>query len=361
MRNRVFCVYDIVSIFSIVPGIHVVREYPMSQRLIEIVLPEGRGDDIAELLLEQNFDYYWRNTINDNQARIRIILESSEVETVFDILEPYLENLPDATAFLLNIEAIIPRKTQENTVTIENEEDEEENSNKPGRISRHELYDDIAVNTNITLTYMTMVILSAIIAAIGLVRNDMAIIIGAMVLAPLLIPNVAFALANTLGDTELAAKGAKTAGLGFLLACIMGILIGLVFTVDPATPSILSRTQLHWSDLVLALASGAAGVLAFTSGGQLSLIGVMVAVALMPPLVTAGLLFGSGMFQLGMKALELALANVICVNLSGIVTFSLQGIRPGTWWEKSKASRARKRALFVWVTFLAMLAYMLSR
>ncbi len=331
----------------------------MSQRLIEIVLPEGRGDDVAELLLEQNFEHYWRNTIDDNQARIRIVLESSEVETVFDILEPYLENLPGATAFLLHIEASIPRVTPVDVEPVEHEGEDEENSNKPGRISRHELYDDIAANTLINTTYLTMVILSAVIAAIGLVRNDMAIIIGAMVLAPLLIPNVAFALANTLGDTKLAAKGAKTAGLGFLLACIIGIVLGAVFTVDPATPSIVSRTQLHWSDLVLALASGAAGVLAFTSGGQLSLIGVMVAVALMPPLVTAGLLFGSGMFQLGTKALELALANVICVNLAGIVTFSLQGIRPGTWWEKSKASRAKKKALFIWIILLAILTYIL--
>jgi len=146
----------------------------MSQRLIEIVLPEGRGDDIAELLLEQHFEHYWRNTINDNQARIRIVLESNEVENVFDILEPYLENLPDATAFLLHIEASIPRTTSVDEPV--EDEGEEENGNKPGRISRHELYDDIVANTNINSTYVTMVILSAVIAAIGLVRNDMAII-----------------------------------------------------------------------------------------------------------------------------------------------------------------------------------------
>ena len=333
----------------------------MSQRLIEIVLPEGRGDDVAELLHEQNLESYWRNSINDNQARIRIVLQSSEVETVFDILEPYLENLPGASAILLNIEASIPRIKQTEVPTEEENEDENENGNKPGRISRQELYNDILANTNANSTYLIMVMLSAVIAAIGLVRNDMAIIIGAMVLAPLLIPNVAIALANTLGDTELAVKGAKTAGVGFLLALVVGIGIGLVFTVDPTMASIAARTQLHWSDLVLALASGAAGVLAFTSGGQLSLIGVMVAVALMPPLVTAGLLFGAGMFPLGLKALELAFANVICVNLAGIVTFTLQGIRPGTWWEKNKASKAKKKGMLIWITLLVVLTFILLR
>jgi len=334
----------------------------MEQRLIEIVLPEGRGDDIPELLHEQSLSGYWRDSVGENQARIRILLNSADVEPVLDILEPYLEKLPGATAMLLIVEASIPRKKNEQPQTGENEVDnEDKEKGKTGRISRHELYVDISANTGTTSTYLIMVVLSAVIAAIGLVRNDMAIIIGAMVLAPLLVPNVALALASTLGDTELAVKALKAAAAGFLLALVIGILIGFIYTVHPETPAIAARTNLRWSDLILALASGAAGVLAFTSGGQLSLIGVMVAVALMPPLVTAGLLFGSSLPVIGFKALELAFANVICVNLAGIVTFSLQGIRPATWWEKSKAGKAKPRALIIWVSLLVLLALILLR
>ena len=335
----------------------------MAKRLIEIVLPDGRGDDIPELLHQQKIESYWRNSIDGKQARIRIVLPASEVEAVFDILEPYLINLPGASAFLLTIEASIPREKKKESGSTEEdvEEDAEPEERKSGRISRHELYDDVTANSAISSTYLIMVALSAVIAAIGLARNDMAIIIGAMVLAPLLIPNVAVALANTLGDTELAVKGAKTAVAGLALALAIGIMIGSIFPVDPTLPSIAARTQVHWTDLALALASGAAGVLAFTSGGQLSLIGVMVAVALMPPLVTAGLLFGSGFLLLGFQALELTIANIICVNLAGIITFSLQGIRPATWWEKTKARKARKKALGIWTTLLLLLVLILLR
>ena len=334
----------------------------MEQRLVEIVLPEGRGDDIPELLHEQSLAGYWRDSVGENQARIRILLNSADVESVLDILEPYLENLPGATAILLIVEASIPRKNSEQPQAGEDEiENGENQTNKAGRISRHELYADISANTGATSTYLIMVVLSAIIAAIGLVRNDMAIIIGAMVLAPLLVPNVALALASTLGDTELAVKALKAAAVGFMLALATGILIGLIYTVHPESPAVAARTNLHWSDLILALASGTAGVLAFTSGGQLSLIGVMVAVALMPPLVTAGLLFGSSLPIMGFQALELAFANVICVNLAGIVTFSLQGIRPATWWEKSKAGKAKRRALIIWIVLLVLLTCILLR
>jgi uncharacterized hydrophobic protein (TIGR00341 family) len=332
----------------------------MEQRLIEIVLPEGRGDDISELLHGQNLAGYWRDVLAENKARIRILIASADVEPVLDILEPYLETLPGASALLLIVEASIPRPINTQPKFQEKEGDNDGSVTKTSdRISRHELYSDISSKTNISTTYLIMVILSAIIAAIGLVRNDMAIIIGAMVLAPLLIPNVALALASTLGDTELALKSLAAAVVGFILALVIGILIGCLYTVQPEIPAIAARTTLHWSDLVLALASGTAGVLAFTSGGHLSLIGVMVAVALMPPLVTAGLLFGSGVPVLGFKAMELACANVICVNLAGILTFSLKGIRPGTWWEKSKAARATHRALGIWIMFLLLLAFIL--
>ncbi len=336
----------------------------MEQRLIEIILPEGKGDDIPELLHEQTLSGFWRDTVGEHQARIRILLNRSEVEPVLNILEPYLEKLPDAAALLLIVEASIPRKkfaTPQGDDEAIDDDDEEDENKTSDRLSRHELYSDIASNVGISSTYLLMVVLSAIIAAIGLLRNDMAIIIGAMVLAPLLMPNVALALASTLGDTELALKALKAATIGFLLALATGVLIGFITTIHPQTPALMARTSLDWGDIILALASGAAGVLAFTSGGHLSLIGVMVAVALMPPLVTAGLLFGNNLTALGLKALELAFANVICINLAGIVTFSLQGIRPATWWENSKAGKEKQKALAVWVILLILLALIVFR
>ncbi len=331
----------------------------MAKRIVEIVVPRGRADDIPELLYEQTLDGYWVSDINDNQACIRILLASNEVESVFDILDTYLEKLPGTSAVLLQVEAVIPSTNNESNDS-ENEKAEEGN-NKSIRISRHELYNDITSALGINGTYLAMTLLSVIVAAIGLIRNDMAIIIGAMVIAPLLLPNVAMALANTLGDTDLSILGGKTLITGFLLALSTSILIGFFIPVDATIDAISARTNIQLSDLLLAMASGAAGVLAFTSGGQLSLIGVMVAVALMPPLVTGGLLIGSGDPALGLKALELTCVNVICVNLAGILTFMSQGIRPATWWEKSKASSARKRAILGWLLPLVILLYILLK
>jgi uncharacterized hydrophobic protein (TIGR00341 family) len=328
----------------------------MPHQLIEIILPEGRADDIFELLHGVEVMGSWQDRLEENRAGVHLLVESGMAESVLDILEPYLQTLPDARAVLLPVEATIPRSTAFSTVKPTTEEEQEEKKDL-GRVSRHELYNDVSAGASLSTNYCIMVVLSATIAAIGLIRDDMAIIIGAMVLAPLLLPNVAFALANTLGDGELCRSAVKTALVGLSLSILMGILFGVVVTVDPSIPAVAARTRLGWSDLILALASGSAGVLALTGGGKLSLVGVMVAVALMPPLVTGGLMFGSGYYRQGLGGLNLAMANIICVNLAGIITFRLQGIRPSTWWENAAQCRVGgRRAIIAWTLMLLGLA-----
>jgi uncharacterized membrane protein len=81
----------------------------------------------------------------------------------------------------------------------------------------------------------------------------------------------------------------------------------------------------------------------------------MVAVALLPPLVAFGLLLGGWHPALAMGALSLFLVNLISINLSGVVTFLVQGIHPATWWEKDQAKKATHIALKLWVMMFAIL------
>ena len=81
----------------------------------------------------------------------------------------------------------------------------------------------------------------------------------------------------------------------------------------------------------------------------------MVAVALLPPLVTFGLLLGSGQPALATGAMSLFLVNLICVNLAGVTTFLVQGIHPANWWEKDRAVKATRIAIGLWVALLTAL------
>ncbi len=136
----------------------------------------------------------------------------------------------------------------------------------------------------------------------------------------------------------------------------MSLALGFALEVNPEVPVLVSRTRVGFGDVAVAIAAGSAGTLAYTTGLPTAIIGVMVAVALLPPLVATGLLAGSGYGSLAVGALVLLVTNVTCVNLAGVVTFLAQRVRPRTWWEAERARKATRFAVASWVTMLAVLA-----
>ncbi|MBW4046847.1 MAG: TIGR00341 family protein [Proteobacteria bacterium] len=315
-----------------------------------MVLKEENGAEVRELLREHTVLEHRQIRLPDGEVLIRILLDAEQIEAVLDLLGNRYTNEEGYRAVILPVEATLPRARADIDATRGQARTEEKS---PERIGREELYEDIKEAAHCSRVYLVMVVLSTIVAAIGLYDNSVAIVIGAMVIAPLLGPNMAMALATTLGDLPLLWRALKTSVTGIGTAMALSVVLGVMLQVNPASPEIATRAGLALGDLVVALASGAAGALAFTTGVSTTLIGVMVAVALLPPLVTSGLLLGGGHVVLAMDALSLLLMNVICVNLAGVATFLAQGIRPATWWEKNRAVKASRIALVLWAALLA--------
>ncbi len=322
----------------------------MALRLIEMILPEGEGEKVGELLEEYQILDIWREHPSQGRTLVKILPAEEGIEAVLDLLEKQFSMVEGFRIILLPVEASIPRPEPE-----EQEEPEQGSEAGATRISREELYADVAYTTELSKVYLVMVVLSSIVAAIGILRGNVAIVIGAMVIAPLLGPNVGLALATTLGDAALARRALQASAVGILAALALSVLLGSLLTVDPGLPEIAARTKVGPGDIALALASGGAGALAFTTGIPTALVGVMVAVALLPPLVTLGLLLGSGHGLLALGALLLFLTNLICINLAGVTTFLVQGIRPLTWWEADRARKAARIAISLWLLLLSVL------
>lgn len=329
----------------------------MALRLIEMVLPKEEENAVKEVLEEPSIMRFWHGTSSENRILVKFIVLAEAAETVLDALEERFSAREDFRIVLLPVEASIPRpgRPEETTVEEEQPEAEQEAQAKGERVHREELYEDITDVTKLSKVYVVMVILSSLVATIGIIRNNIAIIIGAMVIAPLLGPNVALSFATTLGDLSLGRKALKTNVIGVVAAFMISLLFGHFLHFDIHVPEIVSRTRVGLGDVILALASGTAGAVAFTTGASSALIGVMVAVALLPPLVTFGLLLGAGHGVMAIGAFLLFLTNIICINLSGVVTFLVQGIRPLTWWEAMKARKATRTAIVLWFLFFLVL------
>lgn len=322
----------------------------MALRLIEMVVREDDGEGLRDLLKEQQLLEHRQLRLSDSEVLVRILLDAEQSEVVLDLLAQRYSGEEDHRIVVLPVEATLPRAEPEPDDDAESLTTE---GKVPGRVSREELYEDIKNSTECSHVYLAMTALSTILAAIGLLKNSVAIIIGAMVIAPLLGPNMALALSTTLGDLSLLRRAGLTILAGIATIIILSVIIGVLMPVDTTSSEIYLRTQVELGDVVLALAAGSAGALAFTTGVSAALIGVMVAVALLPPLVTFGLLLGGGQHQLAVVALLLFVLNLICVNLAGVTTFLIQGIRPVTWWEKNQAVNATRIAIGLGVVLLA--------
>ena len=220
----------------------------MALRLIEMVLKEKDSGEVRELLKEHKVLEHRQIRLPDGEVLVRILLDAEQIEAVLDLLENRYTAEEGNRVVILPVEATLPRAQAEPepepAATPEQAPTEEK---PPQRIGREELYEDIKDAARCSRVYLAMVVLSTIVAAIGLYYNSVAIIIGAMVIAPLLGPNMAMALATTLGDLPLLWRALKTslAGIGTTMA--LSVVLGVLLQVNPASPEVASRNGWRWA------------------------------------------------------------------------------------------------------------------
>lgn len=325
----------------------------MPERLIEVFMSFDPHEKIAKFMEDQPIINHWTNKISEDLWEMKILILAENSEKLLDTLESEFSGSEKFSVIIIPVEASLPRQEEEEDKTPGGEKQE---TGIFKRISREELYHDVNAMISNTGVDLLMMGLSAVVATIGLLRSSPAIIIGAMVIAPMLGPNVAQAFATTLGDFSMALKAIKSnsirIGIGFLVA----FLVGIFFEIKYDIPEISRRMFVNFADMVLAFASGVAAAFSLTSGIATSLIGVMVAVSLLPPLATAGMLLGSGNFSGFTASMLLFFINIVCVNLAATLTFRLQGIGPRAWWEADKAGKAVRVTIIGWFILLGLLA-----
>ncbi len=223
--------------------------------------------------------------------------------------------------------------------------------------TREELMAKMASGAQLDFNYLLLTFLSTLVALIGLLQDNIAVVIGAMVIAPFLGPNLAFAFGTSLGNRELMINAFKTGSSGVGFATLICIAVGYFWGNVPVSEELMSRTNIGLDGVALAVASGVAGVLSLTSGLSMTLVGVMVAVAILPPAVTFGFMMGAAQPTLAYGAFLLLSVNIVCVNLSGLLVFLAKGIAPRRWFERRMAKPYVIGGILVWSAALLVLIF----
>lgn len=176
-----------------------------------------------------------------------------------------------------------------------------------------------------SLSFYFLLGISGIIATVGLLANSVAIIIGAMIIAPLIGPITGIAYSTTVANRRLLRRSFLTLLTGVIFTVLISTVTVLLIGLKNVTPEILSRTNPTLLDLVIALAAGAAGAYARTRRGIAdALPGVAIAVALVPPLSVVGIGLAWQSTSLATGALLLFVTNLTGIIFSGVVMLLLQ-------------------------------------
>jgi len=325
----------------------------MALQLLEIYAPKNFLN-IEEIKDHFSVISYWYSEQEDKEKHLtRILLEINDVEPMLD----YLERLPGGEdvyqVMLLPVQTYLPRKKGK-------EEEEKEEERNLQRASRQELYTTVQKSSRISVSYIWFIIFSAIVATIGIIKSSPAIVIGAMVIAPLIGPVIAVAFASVLGDFKLMRQSIITSIVGIGTPVLIATIFSFFFDPPIYSDEFLSRTEIQIIDVIAALVSGAAGALSFVKRNTGALVGVMVSVALLPPAVVFGMNLGTGDWTEALVPFILLMVNINSILLSAVIVFWLSGIKPNNWRDMQKANISRKLSLlFVLIITVILIAAIL--
>lgn len=318
-------------------------------RIVEVIADQKHAKTLVGMAKFYGAeDFWWGGDGGDGRCSIRMLVADDRRQALIDSLQDLFTANDRARIVIQSIDAVLTHEGQD-------DKDLEKDQAKAVAATREELYSEIAKGAQLDSNFLVLTALSTLVAAIGLIENSVAVIIGAMVIAPLLGPNIALAFATSLGDKELTWRAFQTNVAGIGLSMLISVAIALILPIGFDSSEILSRTDVDLGGVVLGLASGAAAVLSLTTGLSSTLVGVMVAVALLPPTATMGMMLGAGRWEEALGAFLLLIVNIVCVLLSAKVVFLLKGVRPRSWTDRNRAKQSNAIYLSLWAILLALL------
>lgn len=187
----------------------------------------------------------------------------------------------------------------------------------------------IARMSRISVEIIVLLISSVAIATLGLFLNSPAVIIGAMIIAPLMRPLMGLSLGILTADTVMLWRAAVCLIVGTGLGCIVSYCMALILQVINLTPEMVSRTNPNLLDLCVAFVAGAVGAYCQTNEDLAdSLAGVAISVALVPPLSVAGIGLATANFEVWWGASLLYLTNLVGIAVAGSLVFLVMGYTP---------------------------------
>ncbi|MDJ1432097.1 DUF389 domain-containing protein [Halostagnicola sp. A-GB9-2] len=293
-------------------------------RLVHVTVPEERRDAARAALKDEQFTFTVVPIVDDDLVMFEIPVPSNAVGDVLDVLEAVEVDVTDYTVVASGETAM--------TETSETLEREYAGDYKP--MTAVELRTKARDLSRDTASYAALMILSALIATAGLLISSPAIVVGSMVIAPIIGPALTASVGTVTGDRKMIADSfwMQLYGLGLAIIAAAALAAGFRFggfvptTIDlPALDLFGVRLAPNMLSLVVAVAAGTSAGIGLTTKGPTSIIGVMIAAALIPTAAATGISIAWIEPELAIGTAVLLLATLVVINLAVFAVLLLLG------------------------------------
>ncbi|SEH57042.1 TIGR00341 family protein [Halopenitus malekzadehii] len=329
------------------------------------MIPAGKRAAILDALDEEGIDYVVTDETSGRKYTgvVSFPLPTAAVEPVLDRLRE--AGIDEETyTVIVDAETVISRRFEQLEERYAEESDHSED-----RIAKEELQTKATGLVSGIRTYVLMTVISAVIATAGLLLDSPATVVGSMVIAPLIGPAMSAAVGTVVDDDELFGRGVRLQILGVVLAvgsaAVFAAGLRTLNLVPPgldplALAEVSERLAPNVLVLAVALGAGIAGVLSLMTGVSSALVGVMIAVALIPPAAAVGIGIAFGIPRLALGAGVLVLVNVLSINLAALVVLWYEGYRPDSWFREAEAKSALLKRVTALLAAIAILSVFLG-
>jgi len=319
----------------------------VGMRVIKLLVPEEQLDTALDILDKENIDFVVTKDATEqrNRSLIEFPLPTQAVEFVLrELREAGIDD---------HEYTIIGSAETAKTENYHELEDrfvagvEEDDSVAPEEIRAKAL--DMYRNA---LTYYSLTAFSAIVAAAGLMLDSPAVVVGAMVIAPQVGSALIASVGMVLDDRRMLLMGVRTQVVGFTIAIVGAIGFGFLLKAGGFVPNALDVTTVGQISkrispgllsVSVAFCAGAAGAFGLATALPVSLVGVMIAAALVPAAAAVGIGIAWGLPAVAIGAFLLLAVNAVAVNLSGFLVLWYLGYRPDSW-DRAEVGAIRRYA-----------------
>jgi len=194
-----------------------------------------------------------------------------------------------------------------------------------GEVDHDGVLRQIAAESGWSGRYTFLIVISAAISLLGLLMPSVAVLIGAMLLSPLMMPIIGLGFGIAMLDFREIRRSATALAAGALLAVLLSVVFVSISPVQTVTSEIAGRTQPTLFDLLVAFLSAIAGGYALIRGRGGTVVGVAIAIALMPPLVVVGFGIATWNWTVFSGSLLLFLTNAVTIALTAALVARAYG------------------------------------